>query len=110
MAQDNSSASTRWLFWTCFVSLTATSFGFISRVFLADEWALAFNLSETQKGEIMGAGLWPFAISIVLFSHVAGLKIERTSYLSSGRVVEFTQSIYRGDAYNFVAELRISES
>jgi GntR family transcriptional regulator len=41
---------------------------------------------------------------------VAGLRIERTSYLSSGRVVEFTQSIYRGDAYNFVAELRISGS
>jgi GntR family transcriptional regulator len=37
----------------------------------------------------------------------AGLKIERTSYLSSGRVVEFTQSIYRGDAYDFVAELQI---
>jgi GntR family transcriptional regulator len=40
----------------------------------------------------------------------AGLRIERTSYLASGRVVEFTQSIYRGDAYDFVAELRISES
>ncbi len=70
MTQEDSSASSRWLFWTCFVSLTATSFGFISRVFLADEWALAFNLSETEKGEIMGAGLWPFAISIVLFSLV----------------------------------------
>jgi GntR family transcriptional regulator len=38
---------------------------------------------------------------------VAGLFIERTSYLPSGRVVEFTRSIYRGDAYDFVAELRI---
>ncbi len=38
----------------------------------------------------------------------AGLNIERTSYLSSGRVVEFTQSIYRGDKYDFVAELQIS--
>ena len=37
----------------------------------------------------------------------AGLRIERTSYLESGRVAEFTQSLYRGDAYNFVAELRI---
>jgi GntR family transcriptional regulator len=41
---------------------------------------------------------------------VAGLKIERTSYLPSGRVVEFTQSIYRGDAYDFIAELQISET
>ncbi|MEM7318347.1 MAG: UTRA domain-containing protein, partial [Pseudomonadota bacterium] len=39
----------------------------------------------------------------------AGLRIERTSYLDSGRVAEFTQSLYRGDAYNFVAELRLSK-
>lgn len=39
----------------------------------------------------------------------AGLKIERTSYLENGRVAEFTQSVYRGDAYNFVAELRLSK-
>ena len=40
---------------------------------------------------------------------MAGLRIERTSYLQDGRVVEFTQSIYRGDAYNFVAELRLAK-
>jgi GntR family transcriptional regulator len=39
---------------------------------------------------------------------VAGLHIERISYLASGKVVEFTRSIYRGDAYDFVAELRLS--
>lgn len=38
----------------------------------------------------------------------AGLQIERLSYLKTGRVVEFTRSIYRGDAYDFVAELRLS--
>jgi GntR family transcriptional regulator len=37
----------------------------------------------------------------------ACLHIERTSYLASGRVVEFTRSIYRGDTYDFVAELRL---
>jgi GntR family transcriptional regulator len=41
---------------------------------------------------------------------VAGLHIERTSYLASGRVVEFTRSIYRGDTYDFVAELRLGET
>jgi GntR family transcriptional regulator len=40
----------------------------------------------------------------------ASLHIERTSYLASGRVVEFTRSIYRGDTYDFVAELRLGES
>jgi len=39
----------------------------------------------------------------------AGLKIERVSYLASGNVVEFTRSVYRGDAYDFIAELQISE-
>lgn len=37
----------------------------------------------------------------------ACLRIERISYLPSGRVVEFTRSVYRGGAYDFVAELRI---
>ena len=37
----------------------------------------------------------------------AGLRIERTSFLSDGRVAELTRSIYRGDAYDFVAELRL---
>ncbi len=39
----------------------------------------------------------------------AGLKIERVSYQATGQVVEFTRSVYRGDAYDFVAELQISE-
>lgn len=37
----------------------------------------------------------------------AGLRIERLSYLPSDRVVEFTRSLYRGDAYDFVADLRL---
>ncbi len=40
----------------------------------------------------------------------AGLSIERISYLRSGRVVEFTRSLYRGDAYDFVAELTLAET
>ena len=40
----------------------------------------------------------------------AGLHIERLSYLASGRVVEFTRSVYRGDTYDFVAELRIGDA
>lgn len=40
----------------------------------------------------------------------AGLSIERVSYLASGRVVEFTRSLYRGDAYDFVAELTIRKT
>jgi len=39
----------------------------------------------------------------------AGLHIERISYLATGKVVEFTRSIYRGDTYDFVAELRLGD-
>ncbi len=35
------------------------------------------------------------------------LSIERTSFLKNGRVAELTRSLYRGDAYDFVAELRL---
>jgi len=34
------------------------------------------------------------------------LAIERRAFLDDGRAVEFTQSLYRGDAYDFVAELQ----
>lgn len=58
------------LFWGCFIALVATSFGFIVRALTATEWGTEFGLTETQVGQILGAGLWPFAISIVLFSLV----------------------------------------
>jgi GntR family transcriptional regulator len=34
-----------------------------------------------------------------------GLAIERRAFLADGRAVEFTRSVYRADAYDFVAEL-----
>ena len=37
----------------------------------------------------------------------ACLYMERRSFLPSGRAVEFVRSYYRGDAYNFVAELEV---
>lgn len=64
------------LFWGCFIALIATAFGFIARVLTSGEWGAEFGLSETQVGEILGVGLWPFAISIVLFS----LIIDKVGY------------------------------
>lgn len=37
----------------------------------------------------------------------AGLEIERRGFAADGRTVEFTKSYYRGDAYDFVAELSV---
>jgi MFS family permease len=73
---DSTSAHDRLLFLGCFVALITTSFGFILRAMTLEEWGVQFALSETQKGEIFGAGLWPFAISIVLFS----LVIDKVGY------------------------------
>jgi MFS family permease len=59
-----------WLFATSFAAITATSFCFILRALVVDDWGIQFALSETQKGELLGVGLWPFAITIVLLSLV----------------------------------------
>jgi MFS family permease len=64
------------LFWACFMSIVATAFGFVVRGQIIDDWGREFNLNQTQKGQIFGVGLWPFAISIVLFS----LIIDRIGY------------------------------
>jgi MFS family permease len=64
------------LFLACFVALVTTSFGFILRALTLPQWGSEFNLTNTQIGEIAGVGLWPFAISIVLFS----LIIDKVGY------------------------------
>jgi MFS family permease len=56
------------LFWACFMAIVATAFGFVVRTQIIEDWGKQFSLSKTQQGEIFGVGLWPFAISIVLFS------------------------------------------
>jgi DHA2 family metal-tetracycline-proton antiporter-like MFS transporter len=62
------SAEAKKTFAVCFAALVATSFCFILRAFSIDAWGVEFGLTETQKGELFGVGLWPFAISIVLLS------------------------------------------
>lgn len=64
------------LFWACFIALVATSFVFGVRSEIIGELAVKFNLSEADKGEILGVGLWPFAISIIAFSFI----IDRIGY------------------------------
>lgn len=56
----------------------------------------AANLNERDAG-LLGVAMG-----------TAGLKIERIGYLANGRVVEFTRSLYRGDAYDFAVELKLS--
>jgi MFS family permease len=72
----------RLLFVACIISLVTTSFGFIVRAFLIAGWGQQFNLSDTQIGALQGAGLFPFALSIILFS----LFVDRLGY---GRAMAF---------------------
>lgn len=58
------------LFWACFIALVATSFVFGVRANTIGLLQDGFNLSEAEKGNINGAGMWPFAISIIFFSLV----------------------------------------
>src|SRR5262245_60237134 len=70
------STQARRLFLGCFLALIATAFGFVVRGAVLEDWARQFALSEEQKGIIQGVGLFPFAISIILFS----LFIDRIGY------------------------------
>lgn len=75
-SMPTASAPTDRLFATCFLAIVATSFCFVLRAFVIDDWGHEYALSATQKGELLGVGLWPFAISIVLLS----LVVDRVGY------------------------------
>tara|TARA_Y100000588_G_scaffold103556_1_gene112857 strand:- start:7052 stop:8551 length:1500 start_codon:yes stop_codon:yes gene_type:complete len=68
MTDNVDEKSRRKIFWACFIALVATSFVFGLRANVIGELAVKFDLSEAQKGTILGVGLWPFAISIIVFS------------------------------------------
>ncbi len=65
---SQSDADNKKLFWACFIALVATSFVFGLRANIIGDWQKDFGLSEADKGTILGVGLWPFAISIIVFS------------------------------------------
>lgn len=67
------------LFWGCFIALITTAFAFITRAFLVNDpslWPAEFGLDKVRAQELFGAGVWPFAISIIAFS----LIIDRVGY------------------------------
>lgn len=64
------------LFIACVLALVATSFGFVLRGILLPDIGKDLNLTETEKGALGGAGLFPFALSIIFFS----LIIDRIGY------------------------------
>jgi len=67
------------LFWGCFIALITTAFGFITRMFLLDDEAITLELLKLDPAEVgrfKGIQIWPFAVSIILFS----LVIDKVGY------------------------------
>ncbi len=59
------------LFWGCFIALITTAYAFISRLMLCGgQFLTDFGLDKVKAGELGGAGIWPFGVSIILFSLV----------------------------------------
>lgn len=57
------------LFWGCFIALITTAFAFFSRMYLCGgQFSVDFGLDKVQVGSLQGAGIWPFGVSIILFS------------------------------------------
>ena len=74
------------LFWGCFIALITTAFAFITRAFMVnipDLWPADFGLNAVQGQELFGAGIWPFAISIILFSLIIDKVGYRTAMIFS---------------------------
>src|SRR3569833_3343293 len=65
------------LFWGCFIAIITTSYAFISRMILCGGlFKTDFGLDNVVVGELQGAGVWSFGVSIILFS----LVIDRIGY------------------------------
>ena len=83
------------LFWGCFIALITTSFGFITRMFLfgdATFYEGKLGLDSVEAGRYRGIQIWPFAVSIILFS----LIIDRVGYKFSMIFAAACQIIWAG--------------
>ena len=77
MASSNGNGGNKLVFIGCFIALITTSFAFISRMYLCNaRFGTDFGIEKGTVGLLAGAGVWPFAISIILFS----LIIDRIGY------------------------------
>src|SRR3569833_1989535 len=84
------------LFWGCFIAIITTSYAFISRMILCGgQFTTDFALDKVAAGELQGAGVWPFGVSIIVFS----LFIDRIGY-KVAMVFSFTSYlVYTGLAF-----------
>ena len=96
--ETNNSTGNKLLFWGCFIALITTAFAFITRAFLVntpDLWPAAFGLDAVKGQELFGAGIWPFAISIIAFS----LIIDKVGYKTAMIFSFVCYALYAGMAF-----------
>ncbi len=104
------------VFWGSFIALITTSMAFIIRAFLinnANLWPAEFGFDKVQGGELFGAGIWPFAISIIAFSLIidkVGYKFAMffsfACYAIFGGMAMMAYSVVNGD----VADLALAQA
>lgn len=67
--KESQGANSQRVFWGCFIALITTSFAFVTRMILCDgQFKDDFALNDVTVGALKGAGIWPFGVSIILFS------------------------------------------
>lgn len=108
---ESSDKPSQLMFWGCFIALITTAFAFITRTFMINTpemWPADFDLDKVQAQRLFGAGIWPFAISIILFS----LVIDKIGYRVAMIFSFVCYSVYAGLAllaYNTIQDVPASE-
>lgn len=77
------------LLWASFLALMAAGVGFIFRAMVPALWGKEFGIDDSEVGRLFGAGLWPIAIMMILFS----LLVDKIGYKVSMGFAFFFQAL-----------------
>jgi len=90
------------LFWASFMALMAAGLGFAFRAMVPHLWGAEYNVLDAEVGKLLGAGLWPIAIMMILFSLIVdkvGYKVSMMcafALQTASVVLTFTASSFNG--------------
>ena len=79
----------RILLWASFGALMAAGFGFVFRAMVPQLWGLEFHITDSEVGQLFGAGLWPIAVMMILNSFL----IDKIGYKASMLAACFFQTV-----------------
>ena len=77
------------LFWASFLALMAAGVGFVLRAMVPGLWGAEYNVLDAEVGKLFGAGLWPIAIMMILFSFI----VDKVGYKFSMFCALFFQAL-----------------